>query len=99
MSTERLLGMQLQLAGDKYSKPEARRAFYDRLQPRLDSIPGAEHVALTTSIPPFGVGRRPLEFDGRPTPKFDDAPSVGTVTISPSFFDVAGVSMIPRPRL
>ena len=94
MRTERLLAMQLQLGGDKYQKPEARQAFYDRLQPRLGSIPGAERVALTTSIPPFGVGRRPLEFDGRPSPKFDDAPSVGTVTISPSFFDVAGVSII-----
>ena len=60
MRTERLLAMQLQLAGDKYQKPEARRAFYERLQPRLAAIPGAEHVALTTSIPPFGVGRRPV---------------------------------------
>ena len=66
MRTERLLAIKLQLAGDKYQKPEARRAFYDRLQPRLATIPGAEHVALTTSIPPFGVGRRPVEFDGRP---------------------------------
>jgi predicted permease len=94
MRTEGLLAMQLQLAGDKYQKPEARRAFYDRLQPRLSAVPGAEHVTLTTSIPPFGAGRRPVEFDGRPTPKIDDAPTVGTVTISPSFFDVAGVSVV-----
>ena len=91
--TDGLMAMQLQLAGDKYQKPEARRAFYERLQPRLAAIPGAEHVAVTTSIPPFGLGRRPLEVDGRPAPRFDDAPSVGAVTISPSFFDVAGVSI------
>ena len=94
MKMDRLLTMQLQLAGDKYQKPEARRAFYERLQPRLASVPGAEHVALTTSVPPFGVGRRPLEVDGRAAPKIDDAPSVGSVVISPGFFDVAGVSVL-----
>jgi predicted permease len=93
MRMDRLLAMQLQLAGEKYQKPEARRAFYDRLQPRLATIPGAEHVALTTSVPPFGVGRRPVELDGRPVPKIDDAPSVGVATISPGFFDVAGISV------
>jgi predicted permease len=94
MRTDRLLAMNLQLAGDKYQKPEARRAFYERLEPRLATIPGAEHVALTTSVPAFGVGRRPLEVDGRPAPKIEDAPTVGAVTISPGFFDVAGVSVV-----
>jgi predicted permease len=94
MRTDRLLAMNLQLAGEKYQKPEARRAFYERLEPRLATIPGAEHVALTTSIPAFGVGRRPLEVDGRPAPKIDDAPTVGAVTISRGFFDVAGVSVV-----
>ena len=94
MRMDKLMAMQFQLGGEKYQQPEARRAFYDRLQPRLASIPGAEHVALTTSIPPFGIGRRPLEVDGRPAPRIDDAPSVGVVLISPGFFDVAGVSIV-----
>ena len=98
MRTDRLLAMNLQLAGNKYQKPEERRAFYERLEPRLAAIPGAEHVAFTNSIPAFGVGRRPLEVDGRPAPKIDDAPTVGTVTISPGFFGVAGMSVV-RGRL
>jgi putative ABC transport system permease protein len=92
--TERLMAMQLQLGGDKYQKPEARRAFYDSIEPRLASLPGVERAALTTSIPPFGFGSRPIEFDGRPSPKFDDAPRVGTVTVSPPFFEVVGVSVV-----
>src|SRR6185503_13939976 len=94
MRLDNLLSMQLQLGGEKYQKPEARRAFYERLQPQLAAIPGAEHVALTTSVPPFGIGRRPLQVDGRATPKIDDAPNVGTVTISPSFFDVVRASVV-----
>ena len=93
MRTENLMVMQLQLAGDKYQKPEARRAFFERLQPRLSTVPGATHVAITTSVPPFGVWRRPVAFDGGATPKIDDAPQVGMVTITPSFFDLAGVSI------
>ena len=89
---ERLMTMQLQLGGTKYQKPEARQAFYEQLQPRLAAIAGVEHVALTTSVPPFGIGRRPIEFDGRPVPKIDDAPNVGTVTITPGFFDVVGTA-------
>ena len=93
MRTERLMTMQLQLGGTKYQKPEARQAFYEQLQPRLAAIAGVERVALTTSVPPFGIGRRPIEFDGRPVPKIDDAPNVGTVTITPGFFDVVGTSV------
>jgi putative ABC transport system permease protein len=91
--TERLMAMQLQLTGEKYQKPEARRAFYERLQPRLASLSGTEGVAMTTGVPPFGSWRRPVEFDGRPVPKIDDAPNVSFVQISPEFFRVAGVSI------
>jgi len=94
MKLDNLMAMQLQLGGDKYQKPEARWAFYERLQPQLAAIPGAERVALTTSIPPFGVGRRPIQVDGRPVPKYDDAPSIGTVSVSPGFFDVVRISVI-----
>ena len=93
MRMDGLMAMNLQLTGEKYQTPEARRAFYERLQPRLDTLPGAEHVAITTSVPAFGVGRRPLEVDGRPAPKIEDAPRVGFATISPKFFDVIGVSI------
>src|SRR5688572_19247599 len=93
MRMERLMAMNLQLGGDKYQKPEARRAFYEQLQPRLAAIAGVEQVALTTSVPPFGIGRRPVEFDGRPVPKIDDAPNVGTAAITPGFFDAVGLSI------
>ena len=92
--TDRLMTMMLQLSGDKYRKPEARRAFFERLEPRLAGIPGVEEAAITTSIPPFGAGARRIEVDGRPAQKFDDAPQAASVTISPSFFDAAGVAVV-----
>src|SRR5262249_37171372 len=60
--TENLMSMQMRLPDTKYKTPEARRAFLERLVPRLAEIPGIEGAAITTSVPPFGGGRRSLEI-------------------------------------
>jgi putative ABC transport system permease protein len=74
--------------------PDPRLVFYDRLLPRLEAIAGVESVSLTTSVPPFGGGRRGIDIEGRPARKPEEkAPEVGTVTISPRFFDTAGVQL------
>jgi predicted permease len=92
--TDNVMAMRMQLPDTKYSTPEARRAFFERLEPRLQAIPGAEAVAVTTSVPPFGTGRRHVEIEGRPARKPEDDPlQVSTVTISPGFFDVVGVQL------
>jgi predicted permease len=92
--TEHLMTMQLDLPQLKYPTIESRRAFYDRLGPRLASLPGNDAVAFTTSVPPFGLWRRPLEIEGRPVRRPEDpAPEVGFVTISPEFFDTVGVQL------
>ena len=79
---DRLMTMRLQLPETKYPVAEARRAFFDRLEPRLRTIPGVEAVAITTGVPPLDGGERLLEIDGfartSERPRF-----VSTVTISP----------------
>ena len=108
--TDNLISMGLQLPASKYPapplpgasapaipagvRPDARIAFYDRLLPRLEAIAGVESASFTTSVPPFGSGRRGIEIEGRPARKPDErAPEVGTVTISPRFFDTVGVQV------
>src|SRR6185503_4801919 len=63
---DHLMAMRLELPSTKYPDAAARRAFYDRLAPRLASLPGAESLSFTTSVPPSGVWRRGVEVDGRP---------------------------------
>ncbi len=88
-----LMSMQIRL-DSKYKTPELRRAFYDRLEPKLAAIAGVDAVALTTSMPPFGGGRRGLEIEGRPARKpGDEPPQVTNVTVSPSFFATVGVQV------
>jgi putative ABC transport system permease protein len=92
--TEHLMTMRMQLPGNKYATPEARRAFYDKVEPRLAALAGADAVAVTTAVPPFGSGRRGVEIEGRPVRKADEqAPQVAAVTISPSFFETVGVQL------
>jgi predicted permease len=46
--TDGLLALRLELSSEDYPTPEARRAFYEQLEPRLGAIPGVEAAALTT---------------------------------------------------
>ena len=96
IDSDRLLTMRLQLPDSKYQSPEARREFFDRLQARLAAIPGVDGAALTNGVPPNDGGERFLEVD-EPVPGLD-AVMVGTVTISPEFFDVVGVSLLRGRR-
>ena len=94
IKTENLMAMQMRLPDQKYPTADTRRAFYERLAPRLAALPGADSVSLTTSVPPFGGGRRGFEIEGRPALKPEEkAPEAGIVAISPQFFDTVGVQL------
>jgi putative ABC transport system permease protein len=89
-----LMAMRVRLPAAKYPTPQARRAFFDRLEARVNAIPGIEASAVTTGVPPLDGGERLLELEGtrsgaNATPVF-----VGTATIGPRFFRVLGASVI-----
>jgi predicted permease len=91
---EHLMTMRMQLPQTKYANDEARRGFYERLEPRLAAIAGVDAVAVTTTVPPLRAGERSFEIDGRPVRQpADQALEVATVTISPRFFEVVGVGL------
>jgi putative ABC transport system permease protein len=91
---DNLMAMDMRLPDRKYPTPDARRAFYDRLAPKLAAIAGADSLSLTTSVPPFGTGRRSFDIEGRPVRKpGDPAPEAGVVAISPQFFETVGVQL------
>jgi predicted permease len=94
IDTSHLVAMRIQLSDTKYKTPESRRAFYDRLGPKIAAIGGVESASFTTSVPPFGVWRRGVEVEGRPVTRDGDrAPEIGVVSISSDFLRTAGVQM------
>ena len=90
---DHLMTMRMQLPEAKYPTGEARRAFYDQLEPRLAAIAGVESVAVTTTVPPLRAGERTFEIDGRPRQAGGEELEAATVTISPRFFEVVGVGL------
>ena len=99
--TDRLMTMRMQLPSTKYASLGAnavpgtrdpRVIFFDRLLPKVASIPGVESAAVATSVPPMGSGRRAVEMEGHPLNPGERAPIVSVVTITPTFFETVGVS-------
>jgi predicted permease len=95
MKPDNLMAMRLNLSGTKYDKPEVRREFYTNIEARLAAIPGVDASAVSSSVPPFGgTWRRQFEIDGRPARNpGEQALETSSVTITPAFFEVAGVQM------
>ena len=90
--TDGLMAMRVPLAPAEYQTPEQRRAFYDRLVPKIGSIAGIGAVAVTTGVPPLDGGERLLEVEGKlggAAPIF-----VSTAAVTPRFFDVLQVPLL-----
>jgi predicted permease len=94
ISIDDLMAMEVQLPTSRYGAAEARRAFFDELQRRLGTVPGVEAAAITTGVPPLDGGERILEIEGRLQSQDTRPVFVGTVTISPQFFDALRVRLI-----
>jgi putative ABC transport system permease protein len=92
--TENLLTMRVRLPEASYADAEARRRFFERLEPRLLATPGVESVAVTNGVPPFEGGERLLEIDRNAGPSDAPAVFVSTVSIGPRFFETVGVALL-----
>jgi putative ABC transport system permease protein len=89
-----LMTMTVRLPESRYPTAEARRAFFDRLEPRLAGIAGVEAAAVTNGVPPLDGGERLLETERTVQSPGTRPVFVGTVTITPRFFDVVGVRLL-----
>src|SRR5262245_9194807 len=92
--TDHLMAMRLILPESKYPSPEARRAFFEQLEPRLSVIPGVDALTISTSVPPFGGITRRFEIEGRPAATSEERPASVAVTITPQFFNVIGMRLL-----
>ena len=86
--------MRMQLPPSNYPTADARLRFYEQLQPRLEAIPGVRGAAFSTGVPPLFSGEIwRFEVQGSTYAADDPRPWVGTVTITPNYFDVLGVAI------
>lgn len=91
LPVDRLMTMRVHLPESKYGGAEARLAFFAALEPRVAAVRGVEAVAITTGVPPEDGGERLVETEAWPAGAAQVF--VGTVTVTPRYFDVLGVSV------
>ena len=89
-----LLTMRMVLPTPKYSKPEARRAFYDELLRRVKETPGVESAGMISFLPlSFSGMNFSFSIEGRPTPGDMDLPLALYRAVSPDYFRAMGIPL------
>ena len=80
----RVLTALVPIADDKYSVPEARRAFFERVLERVRALPGVESAATINTLPLTpGGSTQPVAIAGRPAAKLSEQPEVAVRVVSP----------------
>jgi predicted permease len=92
--SERLLTAGITLDDAKYGDAARRLSFVRDLVPRLDEIPGAEAVAISSDLPATLTGTTPLHIDGQSESPTDQGLTVFDSVVTPDYFRVAGISLL-----
>ena len=87
IDTSRLTTMRLALPDRKYSTPEQRMAFFDRLQDRL-TAPSMPPATMASNFPMGGGAPRLLAIDGKPAETGVALPTVTSVLVGRNYFEV-----------
>ena len=80
---DRLMTGRIDFPADRYKDTDARQRFFDQLLPRVATLPGVEHVALTSNLPGTGSADRGIELEGEKTAVKQNRPQVSMVVQSP----------------
>lgn len=94
IDTSQLVTMRLDLPILKYSTPEQRRTFYERLEEQLSAIRTISSATVASNVPFGGAQVRQLAIDGRALLDGKKPPTVPTVMIGSRYFETLGLSLV-----
>ena len=78
-----------------YLTEEQRWGAIQKLQRRLDEIPGTEGCAVSSTVPLFGYyPNREIDVEGQPAPDPTRRPTAGWAMVTPGFFRAIGVPLV-----
>ncbi len=83
------------LSGQRYQTGDARNRFAEQLIARLEDLPGARAVAITSILPldPYDA-RSAFMMEGAPKPPMGMRPSVAVISVTPGYFSAAGTPLL-----
>jgi putative ABC transport system permease protein len=88
VNSANVLTMRLALPAARFGAPDRQIAFYERLKPRLEAVPGVTTVAIGTTLPTGGSMSLPYELDGAAPVEPQRRPTLSAIVISPEYFRV-----------
>jgi predicted permease len=91
---DHLLTANITLDDARYEGPSRQAAFVRDLIPRLQQIPGAESVALTSDLPASGASSVNFRIQGAPEIQANEQLNVLDVVATPEFFHTAAIPLL-----
>jgi putative ABC transport system permease protein len=89
-----ILHARVGLPDGRYATPESRYQFFEKLLPRLASLPGVETVALVSNPPGMGSWGQRMELRDHPIVEHEQRPAVSRVVAWPNYFRLLGLSLL-----
>ncbi len=94
VKTSNVLITSLGLPPLRYPRAQQQIAFYDRLQKRLQAIPGVESITLADRPLMWSPTRFPYELAGDPPVDARRRPKIPAMTIGPGYFKTLGAAIL-----
>ena len=95
LDTQNLLLVRLSLPQSNYTKGETVTAFYEKLEPRVSSLPGVEAVAASNVLPLSGLNvRADFTIVGRPPRTREETPAAQNRWVSPGYFNAMKIPVL-----
>ena len=89
-----LLTASMGLRGDKYNDDKQRIAYLAELENRLRTLPGVEHVAISSSHPVTGFNSSgPFLIEGQPEPPPEKYPEIFFESVNSDYFTALGARL------
>jgi predicted permease len=94
VDTENLITVQVTLPNARYPQPADRLAFQDRLQERLETVPGVDALTIVSQAPAAGGAQRTLKIEGRDMVDANNRlPTVARLVVVPDYFDALDLGL------
>jgi predicted permease len=87
VDTQNLVTVQVTLPSSRYPQPTDRLAFQERLEERLETLPGVAALTIVSQPPAGGAAIRTLKIEGREmTDANNRLPNVARILVLPDYF-------------
>jgi len=84
----------IQIPNAKYSTPELRNQFFERVAANVRAVPGVQSAAWIDNVPLQGGSSQYVAVEGQPSMKESELPVVAVRLVSPDYFKTSRIQML-----